>query len=160
MQSPVASSVAALAFGLGLAVALIGGSAMSTDALPPVAIGVMLILTGGAVLMVPFVQAQKFMQADGVDGLVTLRLLSTQHGLMIEGLAGPQMRKWSTIERVQMHDAHVGFVSGGTFVIPPLRLDDEQGPFVAGVLAYLDGNETNNAPRPGVRVAAGPRSRA
>ncbi len=160
VQSPVASTVAALAFGLGIAVTLIGGSTLSADALPSVAIGLVLLLIGGAVLMIPFVQAQKVMQSDGIDGLVTLRLLSTQHGLMIEGPAGPQMLKWSSIERVQMHDAHVGFVSGGRFVIPPLRLDDEQGPFVASVLAYLDGNELNAGLRPPVRGPSGPPTRA
>lgn len=136
VQSPVATTIGALTFGLGLALLLIALSTFSLGAWWMIAGGFVAAIVGGAVLAVPILQARTVVGMYGTDGVVALRLFVNQHGLVVQRGDDTTMTAWTGIDRVQIHDGHVGLVAGRRFVVPPLRLDDAQGPFVTRVLDY------------------------
>ncbi len=139
MQSPVATMIGAVGFGLGVAMLVIGLLLFSVDAWMLFAVGSVAAIGGGWVLAIPMVQANRVVRERAEDGIVVLRLLVTQHGLVVFGRGEPSVTAWVAIDRVQIHDRHVGLISGRRFVIPPLRLDDDQGPFAARILANANG---------------------
>ncbi|MEZ5377959.1 MAG: hypothetical protein R2733_15735 [Acidimicrobiales bacterium] len=143
IQSPLATASGAIMFGLGLAVALLGLASLSLSAWPAIGLGLVSGSAGAAILVVPLHQARTAAERHGDGRMVAIQLVANQHGLAVFDGEETTLTPWSAIDRVQINDRHIGLVAGRSFVVPPLRLDDEQGPFAARVLEYARSNNVS-----------------